>query len=77
MCAHFGIEMESLPKFLGNHLLRVDISYHEKFSSDGKLKYDWWGVEFYVEEEGYYTAYSKAMVFLPSVPRQKSTSKQR
>ncbi len=58
LCTHFGVEMDSLPEFLGNHLLRVDISYPEVYSSDGKFKYDWWGVGFDVEEEGYYTAYN-------------------
>ena len=58
MSAHFGVDKEALPEFLGNHLLRVDIGYDDKFSADGKLKYDWWGVGFDVEEEGYYTAYN-------------------
>ena len=58
MAAHFGTRLDELPRFLGNHLLRVDISYEEKFNGDGNLKYDWWGVGFDVEEEGYYTAYN-------------------
>ncbi len=56
MCAHFGLAFDELPAFLGNHLLRVDLTYQTKYSDDGKLKYDWWGVGFDVEEEGYYTA---------------------
>jgi len=55
---HFEVELEYLPGFLGNHIVRVDLAYADKFSADGKLKYDWWGVGFDVEEEGYYTAYN-------------------
>lgn len=58
LCDHFDVDLQKLPDFLGNHLLRVDIAYKEKFSEDGKLKFDWWGVGFDVEEEGYYTAYN-------------------
>ncbi len=58
LCEHFGVEMENLPGFLGNHLLRVDIANQDKYSEDGKLNFDWWGVGFDVEEEGYYTAHN-------------------
>lgn len=58
LCAYFGIDSDALLGFLGNHLLRVDIAYEDKFSADGKVKYDWWGVGFDIEEEGYYTAYN-------------------
>jgi uroporphyrinogen decarboxylase len=58
LSAHFGVEIEDLPGFLGNHLLRVDIAYENTFSPDEKLKYDWWGVGFDVDEEGYFTAFN-------------------
>ena len=45
-----------LPDFLGNHMVRVDLSFEPRYSEDGKLKYDWWGVGFDTEEEGYFTA---------------------
>ncbi|MBM3143561.1 MAG: hypothetical protein FJ010_01070 [Chloroflexi bacterium] len=58
MAARFDVALDDLPEFLGNHLLRVDLSYDARVSADGKWKYDWWGVGFDVEEEGYYAAYN-------------------
>jgi uroporphyrinogen decarboxylase len=58
LSAHFGVALENLPEYLGNHLLRIDIANEEKLSNDGKLKYDWWGVGFDVNEEGYFTAFN-------------------
>ncbi|MGD2157068.1 MAG: uroporphyrinogen decarboxylase family protein [Anaerolineales bacterium] len=58
MAVHFGVPMDDLPELLGNHLLRVDLSYDAKYSADGKLKYDWWGVGFDLQEEGYYAAHN-------------------
>jgi uroporphyrinogen decarboxylase len=58
MAEYFDVPLGELPAFLGNHMLRVDISYESRFSSDGKLKFDWWGVGFDTEEEGYFTAFN-------------------
>lgn len=58
MAEHFGVAQAELPQFLGNHLLRVDLTDAPRFSPDGRLEYDWWGAGFDVEEEGYYTAYN-------------------
>ena len=51
---HLHISLDELPVHLGNHLIRVDIDYPTKLSHDGKIRYDWWGVGFDTEEEGYY-----------------------
>jgi uroporphyrinogen decarboxylase len=53
LAAHFGVALADLPAQLGNHLLRLDLSYPGRLSPDGKVKYDWWGVGFSTEEEGY------------------------
>jgi len=56
MAGHYGISEQDLPKHLGNHMVRVDIHFEPKVSEDGKTKYDWWGVGFAAEEEGYFTS---------------------
>ena len=58
LAAHFGIPIEQLPDRLDNHLLRVDISHEKNFSPDGKISYDWWGVGWDTQEEGYFTAFN-------------------
>ena len=43
-----------MPDALDNHLLRVDIDFAKRLSDDGqRLTFDWWGVGFSVESEGY------------------------
>lgn len=54
MSAHFGVEMDELPRFLDNHLMRVDLSYEKKRSPDGRVLYDWWGAGHDTGEEGYF-----------------------
>ena len=54
LAAHFGVTQAELPARLGNHLLRVDINHTPRLSADGKTAYDWWGVGFSTEEEGYF-----------------------
>ncbi len=54
MAAHFGVEVDDLPIFLDNHLLRVDLSFEAKRSQDGRTRFDWWGVGHDTGEEGYY-----------------------
>jgi len=54
MAAHFDVSLEQLPRFLGNHMLRVDISYDGRLSDDGNVRFDWWGVGFDTREEGYF-----------------------
>jgi hypothetical protein len=56
MADYFNVAIESLPAFLGNHMIRVDIDYPSKLSLDGRVKFDWWGVGFDVKEEGYFAS---------------------
>jgi uroporphyrinogen decarboxylase len=58
MAAHFGLQVNDLPEFLGNHMIRVDLSFPKKLSEDGSLEFDWWGVGFHTQEEGYFAAVS-------------------
>jgi uroporphyrinogen decarboxylase len=56
MTEYFKVTADELPAFLGNHMVRVDINHQDKISADGKIKFDWWGVGFDTEEEGYFAA---------------------
>ena len=56
LAAHFGVVEDDLPGFLGNHMVRVDLDHAATLSSDGKVRYDWWGVGWDTEEEGYFAA---------------------
>ena len=58
LAAHFGVPVSALPDFLGNHMLRVDLSAPKRLSEDGLIAYDWWGVGFSTREEGYFAAVS-------------------
>ncbi len=58
LAAHFNVPVKELPVTLGNHMIRVDINTQPRFSEDGKVKFDWWGVGFDTEEEGYFAAVS-------------------
>jgi uroporphyrinogen decarboxylase len=58
MSEHFGVAVADLPDFLGNHMVRVDLSHKGQLSDDGKVRFDWWGVGFDTEEEGYFAAVS-------------------
>jgi uroporphyrinogen decarboxylase len=50
---HFGVPLSQVPDALDNHLLRVDIDFDKPLSRDGTVVFDWWGVGFSVESEGY------------------------
>ena len=56
LAPHLGVTLDQLPQRLGNPLLRVDISYERMRSGDGRLSFDWWGVGFDTEQEGYFAA---------------------
>lgn len=56
MASHFGVAEADLPGFLGNHMVRVDLDHTATFSNDGKVRYDWWGVGWDTEEEGYFAS---------------------
>jgi uroporphyrinogen decarboxylase len=58
LAEYFQVTVADLPAFLGNHMLRVDLSFPQKYSLDGKIAYDWWGVGFDTAEEGYFTAHN-------------------
>lgn len=58
MAAHFNVSVEELPAFLGNHMVRVDLSAPISLSEDGSVAFDWWGVGFDTAEEGYFAAVS-------------------
>ena len=57
LAAHFGVAPADLPQRLGNHLLRLDLTFPRRLSADGKTRYDWWGVGFDTEEEGYFPSF--------------------
>lgn len=56
LCRHFGVSPQELPARLDNHLLRVDLSHKSALSEDGRAKYDWWGVGWDTQIEGYWPA---------------------
>jgi uroporphyrinogen decarboxylase len=56
LAGHLGVAPQALPDRLGNHLLRVDLSYQKRRSADGKVEYDWWGAGWNTETEGYWLA---------------------
>jgi uroporphyrinogen decarboxylase len=56
MAGHFQVTPKDLPAFLGNHMVRVDLNTPTHLSEDGKVKFDWWGVGFDTQEEGYFAA---------------------
>jgi uroporphyrinogen decarboxylase len=56
IAAHLGVSLEGLSARLDNHLLRVDISYESPSSEDKRVAFDWWGVGFDTQEEGYFIA---------------------
>lgn len=54
MADFFGVTRAELPKRLGNHLVRVDITHAKRPSEDGTVLFDWWGAGFDTGEEGYF-----------------------
>jgi uroporphyrinogen decarboxylase len=56
LARHFGVEMAALPARLGNHLIRLDMTYPQRLSEDGRVRFDWWGAGFSTEEEGYFSS---------------------
>lgn len=54
LAAHYAVSPDKLPERLGNHLLRVDLDYPRRLSEDGKAYFDWWGVGWSTETEGYW-----------------------
>jgi hypothetical protein len=56
LAGHLGVPLEELPTRLDNHLVRLDLSYPRRVSEDGRAAYDWWGVGWSTETEGYFLA---------------------
>ena len=53
LAVHLGVSLTELPARLDNHLVRVDLSHSHRTSEDGQTAYDWWGVGWGTQEEGY------------------------
>jgi uroporphyrinogen decarboxylase len=58
LTAFLDVPVERLPDLLDNHLLRVDLAFPRCVSDDGRVAYDWWGVGWSTETEGYWPAES-------------------
>lgn len=55
---HFEVPLGQVPDCLGNHLLRVDVSYQKPTNDDGSIEYDWWGAGWDTRTEGYWHSFS-------------------
>ncbi len=53
---YFGVSHQELPYRLDNHMIRVDLKHTPYFNEDGSAKYDWWGVGWDTQIEGYWPA---------------------
>ncbi len=58
LCNAWGIPPEALAARLDNHLLRLELTFPSRKSPDGRVVYDWWGVGWSTETEGYWPVYS-------------------
>jgi uroporphyrinogen decarboxylase len=56
LAGHLGVGLAELPARLDNHLVRVDVAHPRRTSEDGRIAYDWWGVGWSTETEGYWPA---------------------
>lgn len=54
LAAHFSVAVEDLPERLDNHIRRVDLNWPRRTTPDGKMYFDWWGVGWSAETEGYW-----------------------
>jgi uroporphyrinogen decarboxylase len=54
LAAHFKMTHADLPARLDNHMIRVDLSHRSYLSDDGLARFDWWGVGWDTEQEGYW-----------------------
>jgi uroporphyrinogen decarboxylase len=55
---HYRVEIDQLPDYLDNHILRVDLPFPKVPNESGTIAFDWWGVGFDAREEGYFTAHN-------------------
>ena len=58
LARHFAIAEAELAERLGNHLLRVDIDHASHISTDGSVKFDWWGAGWDTHTEGYWHSFA-------------------
>ena len=58
LAGFYSISVSELPGRLDNHLIRLDISFPQQTSLDGKTRIDWWGVGHDLNEEGYFINFS-------------------
>lgn len=56
LAKHFGVSHQELPARLDNHMVRVDLSHTPYYNEDGSARYDWWGVGWDTQIEGYWPA---------------------
>ncbi len=54
LATHLDVSLDELGARLGNHMVRVDLSHPRRLSEDGRVAYDWWGVGWSTETEGYW-----------------------
>lgn len=54
LAAHLNVPIAELPARLGNHFIRVDLTYPHRQSDDGRIAFDGWGVGWSTETEGYW-----------------------
>lgn len=54
LATHLNVAAADLPVRLGNHFKRCDLTYTRSSSPDGKISFDWWGVGWSTETEGYW-----------------------
>jgi len=54
LATHFGVSIDNLPASLDNHLIRVDIDHTRQLDEENDVLFDWWGVGFANDEEGYF-----------------------
>ncbi len=54
LAGHFQVPPADLPDRLDNHLRRLDLTYQQRLSPDGQVRFDWWGAGFSTSEEGYW-----------------------
>lgn len=53
LAEHMSVSLDELPERLGNHMIRIDATSERRANQDGLIVYDWWGVGFDSQEEGY------------------------
>ncbi len=58
LASHWHLQMDELPQFLDNHLIRVDLNLEGINKPKEAIRFDWWGAGHSTSEEGYFIAHS-------------------